>query len=123
MMKIAGGWSSSTVAEAYISRSKRTILQVADGIGLNKVQGYTVPETVTVGDSNEPPTKKQKHNETTIYNIGVQNTYHIETMAGNFYIGLPPNYQNALATTQGVVHEPSDQNMPPLILRIPTKKM
>lgn len=122
MMKIAGGWSSSTVAESYIARSKRTIQQVAAGIGFNSAAGYTVAEvstsTASANTVQESPAKKMRSNENIVYHIGVQNTYHVENMSGNFYIGYPP----ALPAT---CNPPQVSKAPnsPLVLRIPLKKL
>ncbi len=126
MMKIAGGWSSSSVAESYIASSKRTLLQISDGIGMNETSGYTVlPVSVAAVDretSADMPMiekmKKMRVNDTvstntTTNNVVAQNTYHFENFSGNFYITAPqaPAVPIAPATEER------------LFLRLPAKQL
>lgn len=129
MMKLAGRWSSSTVAEGFIAKSKRTLKTIAEGVGLDEVAGSTVASAVRVDDAsndhgndiqevsreleNVPPNKRTRTDKsvtTEMHGIHIR-VYHFENVPGTFYFGLPAPVPQIQST-----HPRS-----PLVLQIPRK--
>lgn len=98
MMKIAGGWSSSSVAEGYINTSKRTLQIVADGLGIGSREVSKNLAVSVVEDSHDEPQilhaskKRRESNENqvpnTVNNIAQQFTFGTVTNC-TFYFGIP----------------------------------
>lgn len=93
LMKIAGGWASASVAEGYISTSKRTLQVVADGLGIGDRK---VGDSIIISSQmiESPPVKKQKPcgdenmGGNNLNNIAQQFTFGSVSNC-TFYFGVP----------------------------------
>jgi len=106
IMKIAGGWKSSTVAEGYIQKSDHTKRKIADRMGL--IDGDETAEHEI--DENEQPSKRS-HNAQSSSSSSAQGVTVVNHGAQcNFNFNFVNNEAHAVS---------SEATRSPLIIRIP----
>ena len=97
MMKIAGGWSSSSVAESYIARSKRTMVQLATALEMPvskagpEITVAAEKENSSAASNEISPTKRTKQLIEGVANVSIGQQLTFGSVQNcTFYFGWPP---------------------------------